>query len=143
MAPEILSGKGYNHLCDLWSIGMAVYILIIKGVCVFEFFCGGVPYGEELDDPFEIHETILRSRTLKFPHLEDKTTKNFIEILLNKIPVNRLNGSYSNLKTHALFDGFNWVTAINKDDLGMENSKGPYIPDVTTSISDKDIEAKF
>lgn len=44
MAPEILSGKGYSHFCDLWSIG----------VCMYEFLCGGVPYGEELDDPFDI-----------------------------------------------------------------------------------------
>lgn len=109
MAPEILAGKGYNHLCDLWSIGKNLFYLIKLGVCVFEFFCGGVPYGEELDDPFEIHDTILRSRGLKFPHLDDKNTKNFIEILLSKVPVNRLNGGYSNLKTHQLFEGFQWV----------------------------------
>ena len=79
---------------------------------MFEFFCGGVPYGEDLDDPFEIHETILRSRILKFPHLEDTNTKSFIEILLSKVPVNRLSGSYSNLKTHPLFEGFQWVIII-------------------------------
>lgn len=44
MAPEILTGKGYNTLCDLWSLG----------VCLYEFVCGGVPFGEELEDPYEI-----------------------------------------------------------------------------------------
>jgi cGMP-dependent protein kinase len=71
MAPEILIGKGYNHLCDLWSVGKNNNL----GICVYEFFCGGVPYGEELDDPFQIHEVILKSRGLKFPHLENKHTK--------------------------------------------------------------------
>ena len=64
MAPEILAGKGYSYFCDLWSIG----------VCTFEFMCGGVPYGEELDDPYDILDVILQTRSLKFPHLNDKGT---------------------------------------------------------------------
>jgi cGMP-dependent protein kinase len=32
----------------------ALVRLIKKGVCMYEFLCGGVPYGEELDDPFDI-----------------------------------------------------------------------------------------
>jgi len=103
MAPEILIGKGYNHFCDLWSIG----------ICLYEFVCGGVPYGENLDDPYEIHETILRTRSLKFPHLDDKETRFFIEILLSKIPVNRLAGSYSNLKSHPYFANFDWDDLVN------------------------------
>lgn len=39
MAPEIINGKGYNCLSDIWSLG----------VCLFEFLCGGVPYGENVD----------------------------------------------------------------------------------------------
>jgi cGMP-dependent protein kinase 1 len=35
MAPEILSGKGYNYYIDLWSVG----------VILFEFMCGYLPYG--------------------------------------------------------------------------------------------------
>ena len=68
-----------------------------------------MPFGEELDDPFEIHEVILRSRNLKYPHLNDQNTKLFIEVLLNKVPVNRLCCGYYNLKEHKFFDGFDWV----------------------------------
>ena len=99
MAPEILSGKGYSYFCDLWSIG----------VCLYEFVCGGVPFGEDFDDPYDINEIILRTRKLKFPHLNDKNSKAFIEILLSKVPVNRLNGGYQNLKNNAFFNGFDWV----------------------------------
>jgi cGMP-dependent protein kinase len=42
MAPEILSGKGYSYVVDLWSIG----------ICLYEFMCGGVPYAEDADDPY-------------------------------------------------------------------------------------------
>lgn len=45
MAPEILEGKGYTTLADLWSLG----------VCMFEFMCGYLPFGEEADDPYEIY----------------------------------------------------------------------------------------
>lgn len=46
MAPEIICGKGYNYLIDLWSIG----------ICLYEFLCGYVPFGEDAEDPYEIYE---------------------------------------------------------------------------------------
>lgn len=51
MAPEIITGKGYSYNVDLWSIG----------VCLYEFMCGGVPYAEDADDPYEIYEAINKS----------------------------------------------------------------------------------
>ncbi len=49
MAPEIISGKGYTFNVDLWSIG----------ICLYEFMCGGVPYAEEKESPYEIYQEIL------------------------------------------------------------------------------------
>lgn len=46
MAPEVISGKGYNQMVDLWSIGIMLY----------EFLCGGLPFGEDAEDPFEIYK---------------------------------------------------------------------------------------
>jgi len=51
MAPEIILGKGYSFSVDLWSMG----------ICMFEFMCGGVPYAEEADDPYEIYEEIMNT----------------------------------------------------------------------------------
>ena len=39
---------GYTYSVDLWSIG----------ICFFEFMCGGVPFAEDSDDPYEIYEEI-------------------------------------------------------------------------------------
>lgn len=54
MAPEVISGKGYTMLVDLWSVG----------VCLYEFMCGKVPFGDDFDDPYKIYEEILKTKTL-------------------------------------------------------------------------------
>lgn len=59
---------------------------------------------------------------MKFPHCDNKVAINLIELLLSKVPVNRLKGSYSNLKSHGFFIGFDWNDLINP------SMKGPYIP---------------
>ena len=48
MAPEVLEGKGYSFEVDLWSFGVIIY----------EFVCSMLPYGEELDDPYEIYQVV-------------------------------------------------------------------------------------
>ncbi len=45
MAPEIMTGKGYSFYIDLRSIG----------VCLYEFMCGYVPFGEDAEDPYQIY----------------------------------------------------------------------------------------
>ncbi len=50
MAPEIITGKGYTYSVDLWSIG----------ICLYEFMCGGVPFAEDAEDPYEIYEEIIK-----------------------------------------------------------------------------------
>lgn len=50
MAPEIITGKGYSFMVDLWSLGIVLY----------EFMCGGVPFAEEAEDPYEIYEEIIK-----------------------------------------------------------------------------------
>jgi cGMP-dependent protein kinase len=56
MAPEVLLGKGYNFTADLWSLGIIMY----------ELLAGGVPFAEDLDDPYEVYQSILTGK-LVFP----------------------------------------------------------------------------
>ena len=41
--------------------------------------------------------------------MKDPNINAFISMLLNKNPESRLNGSFANLKKHAIFDKIEWV----------------------------------
>lgn len=49
MAPEVVMGEGYNHIVDVWSIG----------VMMFEFVCGGMPFGDEAEDPLDVYTAVV------------------------------------------------------------------------------------
>ena len=69
MAPEIISGKGYSYMVDLWSIG----------ICLYEFMSGTVPFGDKSEDPYEIYNEIVKN-PIKYPkHLKSESSKLFIE----------------------------------------------------------------
>lgn len=59
MAPEVITGKGYTMAADFWSLGVMIY----------EFLCGVVPFGEEVDEPIEIYEKVLKTRLIYPPVL--------------------------------------------------------------------------
>jgi cGMP-dependent protein kinase 1 len=103
MAPEVIIGKGYGVTADFWSLGIMLY----------EFMCGGVPFGENEEDPYLIYEKVLEQRLL-YPSFVDSTfpAKKFIEQLLNKNPNLRTGGSVDNLKNHRWLSDINWVYYI-------------------------------
>lgn len=65
---------------------MRIYGQLVKqnfwlflGVCLYEFICGGLPFGEEEEDPFEIYQEIVK-KPISYPaYMADKTAKPFIE----------------------------------------------------------------
>ena len=138
MAPEIISGKGYSFSVDLWSIG----------VCLYEFICGGVPFAEDVDDPYEIYEQIIK-KTIQYPSfMKDKKAKKLIDQLLSKVPELRLGGSYHSLKSHSWFHGFDWVIHILKlklkiffkEKLFNKELRPPFLPPKKKMISDEEIK---
>ncbi len=124
MAPEILQGTGYGFNIDLWSLG----------ICMFEFMCGFVPFGEEEEDPYVVYQLITSSE-LKYPEYflttQNKQTKDFIDTLLNRIPEFRLGDSFSTLKSHKWFEDFDWNTLTEK------TMKSPYKPPINLFSEDE------
>lgn len=121
MAPEVITGKGYGKLADLWSLGVILY----------EFMCGGVPFGEEEEDPYGIYEQVLRGR-LNYPAFcaNKLKCKPMIEQLLNRNPVLRTGGSIARLKAHP------WLAEVDWDLILSKGERPPFIPKLPTLASD-------
>lgn len=49
MSPEVIMGEGYSFPIDYWSIA----------VCMYEFVCGGVPFGENAEEPMDVYLSII------------------------------------------------------------------------------------
>ena len=88
------------------------FIYIYQGICLYEFMCGMVPFGEEAEDPYEIYEEIIKKEMTYPNYLKDKKAKKLMDQLLNKVPEIRLGGSYATLKANAWFENFDWVIHI-------------------------------
>jgi cGMP-dependent protein kinase len=108
-------------MVDLWSLG----------VCLFEFMCGYLPFGDDAEGPYEIYDDIMRNE-LKFPDfIKDKKAKKLMEQLLSHNPDLRHGGSFAALKTNPWFEGFDWQDLLNRNDKKLEP---PYIPDIKNKL---------
>lgn len=121
MAPEVIMGDGYTLIVDMWSIA----------VCMYEFICGGMPFGDAAEDPMDVYASIINEQ-VKFP----KFTKNkhFIDIttqMLVKNPLQRAT-KFNQIKNHPYFADFNFENLLSF------NIKPPHIP----KIESKGSEAK-
>jgi len=53
--------------------------------------------------------------SVKYPRNCPKSSKSFIEKMLNKSPQHRVGGGFEELKKHAFFDGINWKKLREKE----------------------------
>jgi cGMP-dependent protein kinase len=101
MAPEVILGEGYSCSIDVWSVS----------VCIYEFVCGAVPFGDNYDDPMDIYTAIVKDE-LKFPNfVKDNVFKHAMKSLLKKNLVSRL-CTLDQIKGHPWLEGFDWVNNI-------------------------------
>ena len=78
MAPEILKGEKYNYKCDLWSIGIIIYIL----------YFGIFPYRAKNQKAIINEIEQLGKKILK--ETDNKELDDLIKKLLEKDPSKRL-----------------------------------------------------
>ena len=102
MAPEITKGEGYSFQVDIWSIA----------ICMYEFFCGKLPFGEDYDDPMDIYRAVSQEE-LTFPNfVKDKEFMTLINKMLRKSPTNRL-WKFKQIKEDPYFKDFDWNKLIS------------------------------
>ncbi len=77
IAPEVIIGKGYNEKCDLWSLGVILYIML----------CGYLPFsikeGEEVE---HLYDKILKG-TFDFPEKDWRGVSSGAKTLIRKLLV--------------------------------------------------------
>ena len=102
MAPEITKGEGYSFQVDIWSIA----------ICMYEFFCGKLPFGEDYEDPMDIYRAVSEEE-LVFPNFvtDEKFMKLMIK-MLKKSPTNRL-WKFKQIKEDPYFSDFDWNKLIS------------------------------
>ena len=109
MAPEVFTGNGYSFQVDMWSLGIMMY----------EFICGKLPFGEDIEDPMEFYNTMINQNLIFPPFVNDQIFKDLISKLLIKDPNKRLS-KYIQIKNHEYFNDFDW------DKLLSLNLPAPY-----------------
>eukprot|EP00928_Gymnodinium_smaydae_P047034 TRINITY_DN31373_c0_g1_i1.p1 TRINITY_DN31373_c0_g1~~TRINITY_DN31373_c0_g1_i1.p1 ORF type:complete len:1073 (-),score=263.64 TRINITY_DN31373_c0_g1_i1:70-3288(-) len=96
MAPEVTRGHGYGVEVDIWSLG----------VMLFEFVCGYLPFGSQLEDSLEICRAVQHDN-LVFPEwYSDSVGRHLLRAMLRRDPARRLAsgpGGIEELKQHEFF----------------------------------------
>ena len=102
MAPEITKGEGYSFQVDIWSIA----------ICLYEFFCGKLPFGEEYEDPMDIYRAVSKEE-LSFPNfVHDEKYMSLLNRMLKKNPTQRL-WKFEQIKDDPYFKDFDWNKLIS------------------------------
>ena len=104
MAPEIFTGNGYSFQVDMWALGVVMY----------EFVCGQLPFGEDIEDPMEFYNVMIKQNLNFPPFVNDHLFKDLIQKLLIKDPNKRLS-QYMKIREHPYFKDFDWEKLISLD----------------------------
>ena len=135
MAPEITKGEGYSFQVDIWSIA----------ICMYEFFCGKLPFGEDYDDPMDIYRAVSQEE-LTFPSfVKDEKFMQLMNKMLKKSPTNRL-WKFKQIKEDPYFKDFDWNKLISlsypppyKLKMKEEKDNGQTIP-YLSYLASKDVK---
>ena len=101
VAPEVLTGQGYNKLVDWWSVGVLLY----------EFLAGYSPYREART---KIDIKIYKKKLEQDPLISD-TAFDLIKKLYTFDVSKRIGKNFEDIKNHEFFKDIDWVKLEKKE----------------------------
>ena len=101
VAPEVLTGQGYNKLVDWWSVGVLLY----------EFLAGYSPYREART---KIDIKIYKKKLEQDPLISD-TAFDLIKKLCTFDVSKRIGKNFDDIKNHEFFKDIDWVKLEKKE----------------------------
>jgi len=119
MSPEMILGRGYNTMADLWSLG----------ICLYEFMVGELPFGKDGKTKSDIFKAILQD-PLVFPDSFQKQpwyeeSASLIKGFIQREPHRRIGCSidgYDAIFGHVFFKNYDW------DAVTSRQAVPPYVP---------------
>ncbi|KAI9464927.1 AGC/Akt protein kinase [Lactarius psammicola] len=125
LAPEILTGAGYNRTIDWWTLGVLLYEMLV----------GLPPFYDEITD--KMYEKILRD-PLVFPDEVAASARSILTGLLTRDPAQRLgvNGA-EEIKRHPFFEKIDWQR------LAQKKIQPPFKPSVRSPVDVSNFDTVF
>ena len=107
IAPEVIDGK-YNELCDIWSIGVIMYIMLI----------GSPPFDGDSDEEIlrSIRKGVYRTSSRNYKNISDNA-KDLMKKLLEYNPSKRITAK--NALNHPWFQNSSFQKIINNNNLSL------------------------
>jgi serum/glucocorticoid-regulated kinase 2 len=128
LAPETITGEGYNIMADWWSYGTLIYEMLFG---IPPFFC------ENVEKMFEL----ITKSELKFPKKikTSEEAKDLLGKLLTKNQKERfgINGGFGEIKKHPFFKGIDFKAIESK------KIKAPFKPALENSFDVKNFDEEF
>ena len=128
LAPETITGEGYNIMADWWSYGTLIYEMLFG---IPPFFC------ENVEKMFEL----ITKSELKFPKKikTSEEAKDLLGKLLTKNQKERfgINGGFGEIKKHPFFKGIDFKAIESK------KIKAPFKPALEGSFDVKNFDEEF
>ena len=89
--------NGYSFFTDYWAIG----------VCLYQFYCGNLPFGDSETDNIKIYRSIM-VEVITFPDfVKDNSFKDLVQRLLDRDLHKRL-VKFEIIKKHEFFNDIDW-----------------------------------
>ena len=127
LAPEILTGEGYNKSVDWWSLGCIMYEMLV----------GRFPFKYQKNGKLNID---IYKKPIKYPSYIDENAKDLMSKFMEIDPQKRLGSGengWEDIKNHPYFKDVNWDEANNK------KMKPPFLPNIESETDTKYFEKTF